>query len=523
MAVVKVRSNFHQARWDEPIIYEMSTPGLRGIIPPEVEEEVVGRVGDVASKIPDSIKRKSSLDLPEVDQKHVLEHWIHLSQETMGSNLSPDVSEGTCTMKYNPRMNEVLHASDDFAELHPLQDESTVQGILEIMYKFELMLKEVSGMDRVTFQPGGGNHAVYTGASIMRAYHESRGEGEQRDTIITTIFSHPCDAATPHTAGYKVVTIYPDEKGIPDIKAFEAAVKEAGTSLAGIFMTNPEDIGMYNPNIDKFVDMVHEVGGLCFYDQANANAFLGVVRAREANFDMCHFNVHKTFGTPHGCAGPANGALCVRDYLTKFLPKPTIEFDGRKYYLDHDRPDSIGKVRDFLGTAGVILKAYTWTMNMGAEGLREVADISVLNNNYFRKKLLTIKGLGEAFGGNGVQRLEQIRYSWEELNKDTGVGTDDINTRLIDFGIPWYWASHHPWVIPEPMTLEPCETYSKSDLDSYYETVKHVAKEAYDDPETVKTAPHRSCTHRIKNPVEFDDPNKWAVTWKAYLRKTGKK
>ena len=521
MAISKVRKNFHQARWDEPIIYEFSTPGVRGIIPPEVEDEIVQSIGNVVDNIPDSIRRKELPSLPEVDQKHVLEHWIHLSQETMGSNLSTDISEGTCTMKYNPRINEEMVGLPDFAELHPFQDESTVQGALEFLYKFEQIIKEISGLDRVSFQPGGGNHAVYTAASIMRAYHAERNDPD-RDTVITTIFSHPCDAATPATAGYKVVTIHPDKYGIPDIEAFKAAVKDIGKNLAGIFMTNPEDIGIFNPKIDEFVKMVHEVGGLCFYDQANANAFLGVTRAREADFDMCHFNIHKTFGTPHGCCGPANGAICVRNYLSKYIPKPTIEFDGSKYWLDSDRPDSIGKVRDFLGTTGVILKAYAWTMNLGAEGLRECADVSVINNNYMRKKMMEIKGLGEAFPESDIMRMEQIRYTWEQLQKDTGIGTDDVNCRLIDFGIPWFWASHHPWVVPEPMTLEPCETFSKADIDSYVETVKHIASEAYENPEIIKTAPHNSCIHKIKNPEELDDPDKWALTWKAYLRKHGK-
>jgi glycine dehydrogenase subunit 2 len=522
MAIAKVRTNFHQARWDEPIIYEMSTPGVRGILPPDVEPEIAAQVGDVAAKLPASIKRQAPAPLPEVDQKHVLEHWVHLSQETMGSNLSNDISEGTCTMKYNPRVNEDLHSNPNFAELHPLQDIDTCQGALEILYRFEQMIKEVSGMDRVTFQPSGGNHAVYTGASIMRKYHADRGESN-RNVAITTIFSHPCDAACPATVGFELVTIYPDERGVPDIEALKAAVKDAGDNLAGIFMTNPEDIGIYNPRIDEFVKIVHDAGGLCYYDQANANAFLGVVRAREAGVDMCHFNVHKTFGTPHGCSGPANGAVCVRDFLAPYLPTPTVEFDGEKYWLDYDRPESIGKVRDFLGTTGVILKAYAWMMNMGAEGIRECADVSVINNNYMRQKMLKIKGLGESFAGNGIQRQEQIRYTWEELQKDTGVGTDDVNCRLIDFGIPWYWSSHHPWVVPEPMTLEPCETFSKADLDSYVATVEHVAKEAYADPEIAKSAPHRSCTHRVKNPEEFDDPAKWATTWSAYVRKNGRK
>ena len=522
MAKVKVRKNFHQARWDEPIIYEMSTSGVRGILPPEVEDEIVSAVGDVAASLPAGVKRESLPLLPEVDQKHVLAHWLHLSQETMGSNISNDISEGTCTMKYNPRLGEVLAANRNFSELHPCQDESTVQGILEIFYRFEQIMKEISGMDKFTFQPGGGNHAVFTAASIMRAYHASRGD-TKRDTIITTIFSHPCDAACPATAGYNVVTIYPDEKGIPDLNALKAAVEDAGDRLAGIFMTNPEDIGIYNPNVDKFVEIVHGAGGLCFYDQANANAFLGVVRAREAGFDMCHYNIHKTFGTPHGGSGPANGALGCREFLAKFLPVPTVEFDGEKYYLDYDRPDTLGKIRDFHGTAGVILRAYSWVMLHGAEGIRECANISVLNNNYLRKLLLTIPGLGESFSGNGITRQEQVRYTWKKLLKDTGVGTEDVDNRIVDFGIPWYWTSHHPWVIPEPMTLEPCETYSKEDLEEYYRVLKIISDEAYKNPKIVKNAPHKSVTHKRNDEASLDDPSKWALTWRAYLKKHGNK
>lgn len=517
-----LRTNFHEARWDEPMIYELSTPGTRGILIPETEQGIIDSVGDAAAALPESIKRKSALGLPEVDQKHVLAHYLHLTQETMGSNISNDLSEGTCTMKYNPRLNEQLVLHDNFAYVHPEQDEDTMQGVLEIFYQFEQIMKEVSGMDRFTFQPGGGNHAVYCAASVMRAYHESRGD-TKRDTAITTIFSHPCDAAAPHTAGYKVITLFPDEKGIPDYEALKKAVEETGDRLAGIFMTNPEDIGIYNPNIDKFVELVHSVGGLCYYDQANANAFLGVVRAREAGVDMCHFNVHKTFGTPHGGEGPANGAFGCKEFLAKFLPKPTIEFDGSKYYLDYDRPDSFGKVRSYIGTAGVILRAYSWAMMHGAEGLRTVANVSVLNNNYLEKLLLSIKGLGRCFEGNGIVRQEQVRYTWEELKNDTGVGTDDVNKRLGDYGIPWYWSSHHPWVIPEPMTLEPCESYSKADLEEYYLALKAVAEEAYTDPELVLTAPHKQASRDLLNPADLDDPASWALTWKAFKRKHGDK
>lgn len=519
MAKVKVRKNFHQAAWDEPIIYEMSTPGLRGIIPPEVEDEIANFTGDVSKKLPDSIKRKSSLDLPEVAQKHVLQHWIHLSQETMGSNVSNDISEGTCTMKYNPRVNEELCLNEGFAELHPDQDEDTVQGILEIYHKFENVVKEVSGMDKFTLQPGGGNHAVYTAASIVRAYHAARGEADQRDEVITTIFSHPCDAATPATAGYKIITIHPDENGIPDLEAIRAA---ASNRTAAIFMTNPEDIGIYNPYADEIVKIIHNVGGLCFYDQANANAFLGVARAREAGFDMCHFNVHKTFGTPHGCSGPGSGALGVRDFLAKYLPVPTVEFDGEKYFLDYNRPESIGKVRGYIGTASVVLKAYAWSAMMGAKYLRECADISVINNNYMQMIMEKIPGVTSAFQNNGIVRQEQIRYSFEELKEKYDVGSEDMNRRMLDYGIPWFWASHHPWVIAEPMTLEPCESYTKEDIEEYCEVVRICAEEAAKDPDMVKGAPYNSVIHKRVNEEDFDNPDKWALTWKTYKRKHGK-
>lgn len=516
MDSVRIKENFQQARWSEPIIYEMSIPNVRGIIPPKADKEIIKLVGDVVSKLPDGIRRKKLPNLPEMSQKNVLQHYIRLSQETLGSNLSNDISEGTCTMKYNPRINEDLTRETNFAELHPLQDEDTVQGMLEIYYKFQNVVNEVSGLDRCSLQPGGGSHAIYTAASIVRAYWEDKGELDTRDEIITTIFSHPADAACPAAAGFKIITIYPNDDGLPDIEAIKEAVSER---TAGMFMTNPEDIGMYNPRVDEIVKIVKSVGGLCFYDQANANAFLGVARAKEAGFDMCHFNVHKTFGTPHGCSGPGTGAICVVEKLAKYLPMPLVEYDGEKYYLNYGDENSIGKVRDFMGVAGVVLKAYAWTAMMGAEGLRECADVSVINNNYLEKKILEIRGIASAYQDNGIIRQEQIRYSFSKMLEETGISSDDMNARIVDYGIPSFWQSHHPWVIPEPMTLEPCETFSKYDMDEYVAVLQRLSDEAYSNPEIIKTAPHNSSSFRRNDPDSLDDPNKWATTWKAYLRK----
>ena len=507
---------FHQASWDEPVIFELNQPGARGVLVSEVESGIKQEVGDVAAKLPESLRRKSAPALPEMSQIHVLRHYARLSQENLGVDLNIDIGQGTCTMKYSPKVNDQLARSPKMADLHPLQDESTVQGILEVMWRLEQFLKEISGMERFSLQPGAGSSAIYANVSMVRAYHESRGEGAQRNEVVTTIFSHPSNAACAKVAGYKVITIYPDADGYPDLAALKAAVSER---TAALFITNPEDTGIFNSKIQEFVQAVHTVGGLAVYDQANANGILGITRARDAGFDMCHFNLHKTFSTPHACGGPGAGASGVSPALVPFLPKPTIEFDGTRYRLDFDRPQSVGKIRPWYGVAQNILKAYSWIMSLGAEGLREVAEIAVLNNNYLLNKVLEIQGVSMPYA-KGKRRIEQVRYSWEQLTKDTGIHSEEMETRMVDFGMH-YWTSHHPYVVPEPMTLEPTESYSQADLDEYIAALKQVAGEAYTEPDTIRTAPHNSTVHQT-NHEPFDNPDEWAVTWRAYKRKTQK-
>ncbi len=509
---------FHQARWDEEIIFEMSVPGERGILVPKAEAAVAAEVGDGVAALPGNLARKKPAALPEVNQMRVLRHFLHLSQETLGTDVNIDISQGTCTMKYSPKVQEHLCARNPgIAAIHPYQDEDTMQGILEICYKLEQFLKEVSGLDHFSLQPGGGAHGVYTNASIIRAYQLAKGE-TQRDEIITTMFSHPCDAATPCTAGFKIITLMPDANGYPDLEALKAAVSER---TAGIMITNPEDTGIYNPRIEEYVKAAHDAGALCSYDQANANGMLGIARAREAGFDLCHFNVHKTFSSPHGCMGPAMGAIGVREHLAKYLPVPRVKFNGKKYYLDYNEPDSIGKVRSFFGNAPVALRAYAWIMQHGHDGLREVAECSVLNSNYMEKKLRAVPGV-VVWYAEGKTRLEQVRYCWEKLAKDTGVGTEDVMRRMGDYGIQHYWTSHHPWVVPEPFTLEPCESYSKDDIDEYCAILAKISKEAYENPELVKNSPYNLPVHKLPAP-SIDEPERIAVTWRQYLKKKGKK
>jgi glycine dehydrogenase subunit 2 len=506
--------NFHQAKWDEPIIFELSTKGERGVLVPVAEQEIEAEIGDGISKIPENMRRKEPPALPELGQMQVLKHFLRLSQQNLGADLNVDIGQGTCTMKYSPKINEQFASSPKATELHPYQDESTVQGMLEIMYNLDLFLREVSGMDRFSLQPGAGSHAILGMTSLVQAYHEARGESDQRDEIITTIFSHPSDYSAASVKGYKVIMIYQDEDGLPDLEALKAAISER---TAALFITNPEDTGIFNPKIAEFTRIVHEVGGLCAYDQANANGILGITRAKEAGFDMCFFNLHKTFSTPHGCGGPGGGALGVTNKLVDFLPAPLIEFDGEKYSLNYAIPHSIGKVRSFYGNATVALKAYAWIMSLGAEGLKEVARVAVLNNNYLLKRVLDIRGTSAPYA-KGRHRIEQVRYSMDQVTQDTGVTIEDVQCRMADFGFH-IWSSHHPFIVPQPFTLEPTESYSKAELDHYIEGLRRVIREAYENPEIVKTAPHNSVVHRIDE-AWLDDPEKWAITWRAYVKKS---
>jgi len=516
---------FHQARWDEPIIFELSQPGQRGILVPEVEEGIrevaddparpagLRRRPDAWATLPPKMRRKQPPKLPEMSQPQVLRHYVRLSQENLGADLNVDVGQGTCTMKYSPKINDQLARSPKMTDLHPLQAHETVQGILEVMYRFEQILKAISGLDRFSLQPGAGSAAIYTNTSIIRAYHASQGQASQRDEMITTIFSHPSNAACARTAGFKVITLYPDEDGYPDLEALKAAVSER---TAGLMITNPEDTGIFNPKIAEFVQIVHDAGGLCAYDQANANGILGITRAREAGFDLCHFNLHKTFSTPHGCGGPGAGMVGATEALARFLPVPVVAFNGQQYCLDFDRPDSIGKIGPFYGNASVILKAYAWAMSLGEAGLREVAEIAVLNNNYLLNRMLRIAGVSAPYA-RGKRRIEQVRYSWQGLTQETGVHSEEIGLRAADFGLH-YWTSHHPFVVPEPCTLEPTESYSRQELDEYADVLAHVAQEARTDPDLVKSAPHNSTIHTIDH-TPLDDPAHWAITWRAYLKK----
>jgi glycine dehydrogenase subunit 2 len=482
---------------------------------PETEEEIRGRVGDVVSQIPEKMRRRKAPELPELAEPEVMRHFLRLSQQTLGFDSGINIGLGTCTMKYSPKVNEQLARHSHISQIHPLQPEETIQGILEIMYNLRNWLCELSGMDEFSFQPRGGSHGVYANACIMRAYHRSRGD-TNRDEVITCAVSHPCNAGCPSTAGFKVIQLYPDKKtGDVGLDALKAAVSER---TAGLMLTAPYDTGVFDSETADYVKIVHDAGGLVSLDQANFNGVMTRLRAGDIGADLMHFNLHKTFSTPHGSCGPATGAMGVKSEFRAFLPVPVVEFDGSSYHLNYDLPQSIGKVGSFYGVVMNALKAYAWIMAMGEQGLREAAEWAVINNNYLIKKLLEIPGIEIAWPNR--QKLQEARFTLEKLMEETGVGTSDFNLRVTDYGIQSYFESHEPVIIPEPVTPEPSETVSREDLDRFIEVFRRVSEEAYTNPEIVKTAPHRSTIHRTDvNPLH--DPEKTITTWRAYRKKHG--
>ena len=504
---------YQAVRWDEPFISDMGAPGQRGLAVPPLEPALEAARDDGLARIPAGLRRGEPPALPELSQPEVLRHFLRLSQMTLGAHVVADTL-GTCTMKYTPVVDELIGRSPKLTELHPAQDPETVQGLLELVHRCEQLLREISGFDAFSFQGGAGSPGIYTSALVIRAWHDSRGELDQRRDMITTTYSHPANAATAAVAGFHVISLMPGERGYPEPDALRAALSDR---TAGLMITNPEDTGIFNPHIAEFVRLVHEAGGLCAYDQANGNPLLAVARARDAGFDVGQFNLHKTFGAPHNSTGPGAAAVGVRAELAPFLPSPVVVHDAGGYRLDADRPQSVGRVRSFAGNLQVVARAYAWLMALGAAGLRSVAETAVLNNNYLAARLRGIEGLSIPYEGSGP-RLDQIRYSWAALTEETGVTSEDLSRRTADYGLQPFYTSHNPMLVPEPMTLEPTELMSKADLDEAALIFAAIAEDARTDPALVRSSPHLAPIP-VLDEAAADDPARWAMTWRALRRK----
>ncbi len=508
-----IDTGYQAVRWHEQVIFELSKKGAYNEIIPEAEEEVQAKVGDITQKIPPKIQRRKPAPLPELSEPEVMRHYLRLSQQTLGYDSGINIGLGTCTMKYSPKLNDQLAKTPSITNIHPDQPEETFQGVLEIMYELRNWLCELSGMNEFSFQPRGGGHSVYTNACIMRAYHRANGNLHKNE-IITSAVSHPCNAGCPSTAGYKVIELHPNkETGDIGLDQIEAVVSDR---TAGLFLTAPYDTGVFDSQLGEYANLIHSVGGLVSLDQANFNGVMTRMRAGDIGADLMHFNLHKTFSTPHGSAGPGAGAIGVKSKLRDFLPVPVVEFDGTQYHLNYNIPRSIGKIGAFYGVVTNVLKAYAWIMSMGEQGLREAAEWAVINNNYLIKKMLEVKGVGIAWPNRG--KLQEARFHLQKMKEETGIGSAEVNLRIADFGVQTYFESHEPVIIPEPVTPEASEGASKDDLDRFVDAFRQISEEAYTNPEIVKTAPHRCAVHQT-NLEPMLDPKKTIVTWRVYKKK----
>jgi len=416
-------------------------------------------------------------------------------------------------MKYNPKIDEVLAKSPAITSLHPYQDERTVQGILEIMYKLSQWLAEITGTHEVCLQPAAGAHGEFLGALIMRAHQKLNNKLGEKTEIIVPDSAHGTNPASGTMAGFKIVVVPSDKNGCVDLKALKAAVSK---HTAGLMLTNPNTLGIFEKNIEQIADIVHETGGLLYYDGANLNAILGKVRPGDMGFDIVHINIHKTFGTPHGGGGPGAGPIGVSKELEKFLPVPRIAFDGKQYFLDFDKPHSIGKIRGFYGNVAVLLRAFAYIMSLGADGLEEIAEVSVLNANYLLKRLKEIRGYELPFASQRPRKHECV-FGAKTLYKDKGVRALNIAKRILDHGMHAP-TTYFPLIVEEALMIEPTESYEKEELDKFIEVMKKISEEAYTNPEKVLEAPQSTAITRLDE-VKASHPRTMALSWKMHLKK----
>jgi glycine dehydrogenase subunit 2 len=503
---------FKQANWNEPVIFNLGRNGRRGHVLPKVEREVKNIVGILNTLIPNNMRRTSQFRLPELSEVEVARHFMRLSEMNYGvdSGLYP---LGSCTMKYNPKINEQLASMPTMGMLHPYQDESTVQGILEILYRLERWLAEITGTCEVCLHPAAGAHGEFLGTLLIRAYHKFNGEGERRSEVIVPDSAHGTNPASAAMAGFNVVVVPSDDEGCVSLGALKAAVSER---TAGLMLTNPNTLGIFEKNIDEIARIVHEAGGLLYYDGANLNPILGKARPGDMGFDIVHINIHKTFSTPHGGGGPGAGPVGVSEELAKFLPVPRIVFDGARYRLDYDKPRSIGKIRSFYGNTAVLLKAYAYILSLGFDGLKEAAEVSVLNANYLMKKLRGIRGLTLPYNSEQPRKHECV-FSAKSLKNETGVSALNVAKRLLDYGLHSP-TIYFPLIVDEALMIEPTETFEKEELDRFAEAMRKICEEAYTTPETVLKAPHNAAVSRLDE-VKASHPKTMTLSWRMHLKK----
>jgi len=461
------------------LIFEKSKSGRIGYTLPALSQRE-----KVTLNIPGKLLRSKEPELPEVSEVDVIRHFIHLS--TLNYHVDKGFYPlGSCTMKYNPKVNDYAASLPGFTDIHPLQPEKTVQGALRLMKELEEYLAEISGMDAVSLQPAAGAHGEFTGIKIIRKYHET--QGNPRKYVLIPDSAHGTNPASVTLSGYIAKTIKSNEKGLINLEELKANLNE---EVAAFMVTNPNTLGLFEVEIMKIADMVHSVGALMYLDGANMNAFIGQIRPGDTGFDVMHFNLHKTFSTPHGGGGPGSGPVGVKKFLEPYLPIPRIIEKNGKLALSYDFPHSIGKIHSFYGNFLVMIKAYTYIRMLGKEHIRRVSEDAVINANYLRVKLqehydLPYKSIC----------MHEFVLSGKFLKK-YGVRTLDVAKRLLDydFHAP---TIYFPLIVPEALMIEPTETESKETLDAFVEAMTKIKEEAINNPDILHGAPHNTPVRRL--------------------------
>ncbi|HPF21293.1 MAG TPA: aminomethyl-transferring glycine dehydrogenase subunit GcvPB [Syntrophomonas sp.] len=479
------------------ILFEKNQPGSNGFSLPPLDFPADA----LSSTIPAAFLRQAELDLPELSEVEVVRHFTALSHRAYGVD-DGFYPLGSCTMKYNPKINEWAARLPGLAAIHPYQAQETVQGALEILYKADKAFSEIAGMDRFTLQPAAGAHGELTGVMIIKAYHRHHGD-EQRTRMLVPDSAHGTNPATANMVGYEVVEIKSNDLGLVDLDDLRSKMNR---ETAGLMLTNPNTLGLFEQDIQAIAEIVHEQGGLLYYDGANLNAIAGVARPGDMGFDVVHFNLHKTFSTPHGGGGPGSGPVGVKEHLSAFLPAPLVECQDGRYWLDDDRPLSIGRVKEFYGNFSVIVKAYCYLLTLGAAGLRSASEHAVLNANYLRHHLAS----DYQIPFNRLCKHEFVATSQNQMEA-AHISTLDIAKRLMDYGYhpP---TVYFPLIVKEAMMIEPTETESRERLDEFIEALRSIAREARENPEMVKNAPHNTVIVRVDEVAAARHP---LVKWEA--------
>lgn len=468
-------------RKDQPLLFERSKPGRIGHSLPDLDVPEQ----PLTDLLPNEYLRPEDSELPEVSELEIMRHYTALSKRNHGVD-SGFYPLGSCTMKYNPKVNEDVARIEGLAYVHPYQPANQVQGSLELLFELQTALEEITGMDQVTLQPAAGAHGEWTGLMMIRAFHEANGDFE-RTKVIVPDSAHGTNPASATVAGFESVTVRTNENGLVDLEHLREV---AGADTAALMLTNPNTLGLFETYIEEMAAIIHGAGGKLYYDGANSNAILGITRPGDMGFDVVHLNLHKTFTGPHGGGGPGSGPVGVKKDLIPFLPKPLIVKRGDAFVLDYDRPQSMGRVKPYYGNYGINVRAYTYIRTMGPEGLRKVSEYAVLNANYMMRRLEPYYDLPY------TQHCKHEFVLSGKRQKKLGVRTLDIAKRLLDFGYhpP---TIYFPLNVEECMMIEPTETEAKETLDEFIEAMIQIAKETEENPEIVQEAPHETVISRL--------------------------